>query len=499
MKSKKEKIIEKTIEILRESSLHGLPNIMRTSNLLVIFMWSFFLFSSTCAGSYFSIRAILDYLEFRTVNTFDIIKEQYSQFPTISFCFQPQINSSLNEIITRLRFERVDMNRTDFNKYFQEFQDPEYGRCFRFNSGTSLNNQTYDLLNSTKSGLSYGLRMELYLNQDGKYDYVDLIVSVHNKSLPPIEIRSGGGLWSNTGSQIYYQVERIFNQHLSQPYSTCLKDLTKFTKDKTLVDLILKQNRTYSQNDCLLYCSFLFALEENKCGCNSSLERFAWDCQKKPYELSDSIKNCVADKLREFRKNFQFEKCSKYCPLECDSISYSITPLSKSIPGIGEIDDTIMAVNSFNLSNLNTYEDIKRHYVQLCVYYKNLEYTYIDQEAKTETFNFISNMGGILGLFLGISFLSFVEILEILIEYISILFENKKQQKIEEDIQIETSFEESISMKNLNANKTDIDEINSKIEFILKSITRQNELLDQIFLREKTEEKVQKTSLLKCH
>ncbi len=44
--------------------------------------------------------------------------------------------------------------------------------------------------------------------------------------------------------------------------------------------------------------------------------------------------------------------------------------------------------------NLTSYEEAKKHYVQLNVYYKELEYTHINQEAKTETFNL-----SILGLF----------------------------------------------------------------------------------------------------
>jgi hypothetical protein len=40
-------------------------------------------------------------------------------------------------------------------------------------------------------------------------------------------------------------------------------------------------------------------------------------------------------------------------------------------------------------------------------------------------FNFISNIGGILGLFLGLSFLSFIEIFEILFEILSIIFFKK--------------------------------------------------------------------------
>ena len=63
-------------------------------------------------------------------------------------------------------------------------------------------------------------------------------------------------------------------------------------------------------------------------------------------------------------------------------------------------------------------EQINRNFAYITVYYKELKYALITQEPKTEIFNFISNIGGILGLFLGISFLSFIEILEMFLEVI---------------------------------------------------------------------------------
>jgi len=76
----------------------------------------------------------------------------------------------------------------------------------------------------------------------------------------------------------------------------------------------------------------------------------------------------------------------------------------------------------YNLLNFNTFEEIKKHFIGIYVYYNDFKYTLISEEPKTELFNFISNIGGILGLFLGISFLSFIEIFEILFEIVFILF-----------------------------------------------------------------------------
>jgi hypothetical protein len=77
--------------------------------------------------------------------------------------------------------------------------------------------------------------------------------------------------------------------------------------------------------------------------------------------------------------------------------------------------------STYNLHDFKTFEEIKKHFIGMYVYYNDFKYTLISEEPETELFNFISNIGGILGLFLGISFLSFIEIFEIFFEIMFIL------------------------------------------------------------------------------
>ena len=97
----------KTIDILQTSSAHGIQNIIRSKNIIIIWMWSFFLVISTCTGSYFVIKSTLDYLKYHTVTTISIINEQKTQFPTVTFCGYPNINASLNETVKKIRFENI--------------------------------------------------------------------------------------------------------------------------------------------------------------------------------------------------------------------------------------------------------------------------------------------------------------------------------------------------------------------------------------------------------
>jgi len=60
---------------------------------------------------------------------------------------------------------------------------------------------------------------------------------------------------------------------------------------------------------------------------------------------------------------------------------------------------------------------------RIYVYFEDLKYTSISQQPKIELFGFISNLGGILGLFIGFIFISLLEIIEVLAESVYIYLE----------------------------------------------------------------------------
>jgi hypothetical protein len=379
-------------------------------------MWLIFFLISTCTCLYYTVKSIEDYLKFSTVTTIKLINQKYPQFPTVSICAYPAFNLSINENILTATFESVDF--VNLSTVFEEFNDPFYGKCYRFNSGKNIHNESIDLLNSTLSGYPSRLKINFYLEVSDEENFGELLINIHNHSSPPYDVESKG-YWMQTGSWNFYEVERIFTEQLGEPYNDCLKDVNLFKQNKTIIKYIRESNRTYSQNDCYYLCSHLYALEESKCKCNSNLKDFEYDCARHFY-VKDSVQVCIAQYLSEFRKKHQYEMCAKYCPLECDSISYSIFPYTEGMPSNGNL--TQKRKVEYGLERFQTYEQVNRNFVYIAVYYKDLKYTLITQEAKTETFNFISYIGGILGLFMGISFLSFIELLEIFLEVVFITF-----------------------------------------------------------------------------
>jgi hypothetical protein len=146
-------------------------------------------------------------------------------------------------------------------------------------------------------------------------------------------------------------------------------------------------------------------------------------CQCDKAQLGNVPENCYETDYNSCTWKYQIdfvgnnnliEKCSDYCPLECDTISYSFT-----------IDRFPNEPNAAYLTVVN-------------IFYQTLKYTSINQLAKTKPKQLISNLGGYLGLFVGLSFVSLFEIIEIIIEIIFILLdkpivikEHKTQQHSE--------------------------------------------------------------------
>ena len=98
---------------------------------------------------------------------------------------------------------------------------------------------------------------------------------------------------------------------------------------------------------------------------------------------------------------------------KCDSIKYDLS-YSFTKP--------LVSIESLLNISLN---DI----IYINVYYESLDYTNINQVAKMDEWDLISNIGGNLGLFIGFSFLNLVELIELIIEIIIISVQKKSSSK----------------------------------------------------------------------
>lgn len=187
-KLKIDKVKKRMVELLSNSTAHSIPNIISASNGYVRSMWlAFFMISIGCCG-FFTIDSIADYLSFNTVTAIGVYSEQQSEFPTVSFCSYPELNSSISDIIMSATFEKVEIS--NFSSVFRQYTDPVYGNCFRFNSGNNIDNESIAFLNSTKTGFSDSLTISFNLKIPKNYDFIEILLHIHNHTSPPYDMEN---------------------------------------------------------------------------------------------------------------------------------------------------------------------------------------------------------------------------------------------------------------------------------------------------------------------
>ena len=390
-------ISKKIKELLSVSTVYGVPNLMKSKRLFNKIFWILFMLAMSAASYYFINKEVISYLNFDVVTVVTREYEQPSPFPTVTFCSRGSLKFSNNLshlILNKSRFGYNSEISKDPNNHFEAFMSDDYGICYRFNSGKNLSNHSIPIKNSTIGGRDDCF----YLNINPKYS---LIVWIHNSSTPPrIQFRNNHDhafLISNE-TRFFIAIARTFDKKLAEPYNHCVKDEKTFEGNKTIIDFILSTNETYSQIKCLQLCFDLNYIEKNPCNCtNTSLDRVWSDCFKQRERKNTS--GCTYVYKAAFYEKTLTEKCSQYCPLECDSMHYELSSY--------------------------IYPDKSRSGIGVYVSYINLKYTLITQQPKKEIIELISAVGGILGLLIGVSFVSLFEITEIFIEIIIILIKHR--------------------------------------------------------------------------
>jgi hypothetical protein len=376
-------------EILAATSLQFLLSPIRSKRFLIKIINSSFLILSMCLTIYLLVTNITEYLMYETTTSITTIYENKPEFPVVSFC--PMTNSDVNKIEIRFNDENLT---SQWENYFEVFQDSTLRlKCYRFNSGFNMSNHSVLIKRSKISGHDNGFDLEF------KSDATSFLVSIYNQSQKPSTIFDKG-FYISVGSRNYFSIKRIYDTKLEYPYNECLDDVSKFTRNKTIIKYMQIKNWGYSKKECTHLCENLKYLEESDCNCSLNYldEYLSRVCYK---YSNDKIKSCYNTFMDHFHNDHDIDQvCSEYCPLECDTINYDISINSR-------ISQTLSSDNI----------------TAIYVFYEDLKYTLISQQPKLQFIDLISNIGGSLGLFVGISFISFLELFEILVEIIFIYFE----------------------------------------------------------------------------
>ena len=222
---------------------------------------------------------------------------------------------------------------------------------YKFNGGKNSSNYKTNVLESSKIGLMSGLSIELNSSVSDT-----LWFHVGENTAKPLFFEFDVIKLNQKGKAVYVQFKKIVDIKLPKPYSNCIEVIDSETSH--LVKQILENNVSYRQEHCYEMCYYLY------------LEKYA------------TLQN-MSKTEAYFTFSFDYKgNCSHLCPLECNSTSFAVNQAESES---SENDRRITSIN---------------------FYYSERKYTVISQTVKTEVADFVSSNGGVLGLFLELSFLS---------------------------------------------------------------------------------------------
>ena len=452
IKNKISLIKDELIELISDSTIHALPRIVKSKSSIVKMIMLVCFLASACYCAYLITTTVFNYLNYDVITSIETFPEMPAAFPAITICslnqfqnnntfelikdlsikfdgllpsiksyfilnqlltfndtFKQSFSYSLNETLLRCLFSGRLCYSSDFEWMFH----PLYGNCFRYNTGGNYKDNTINTVGSTN-----GLHLELFIgNPDNIFDFISKTgyhVLIDNQTWT-LEADKGYDVAAGTETNI--NINRLFTYKLPIPYNNCILD----SFDSDLYRIISLSNKTYRQIDCFNLCLQRQAIDSCKCYVNSfnKLDGLV------PCLDSNQVYCSYSIYMKHLTKNgTQF--CSKFCPLECESMSFQITTSFTNYPTKQYADKYLInnpnIKSKFDNDSLN-YDMIKKSTLSLNIYYEQLSYTEISQKAKTEIVDLVSNIGGLMGLFLGISFLSFCEIIEAFVDILFILFD----------------------------------------------------------------------------
>ena len=184
----------------------------------------------------------------------------------------------------------------------------------------------------------------------------------------------------------------------------------------------------YDQNFCFTLC-FQDKLIAS-CNCSDIITKNILDVK---YCESSNELECLSKFKNSFSSSYFNSLCEYACPSQCQSIEYKLSLSTSAFPTLRYAKNVqTIHYDRFRrfTSDAELIEYCRQGFLKIVVSYENIYYTAIGELAAMTLNGLFGNLGGQMGLFIGISFLSLVEVIELIVTICVTIF-NQKKRKIQ--------------------------------------------------------------------
>lgn len=311
--------------------------------------------------------------------------------------------------------------------FWNKFWHYKYGNCFVFNSGKMKSGKDAPILKSNKPGPSHGLILELnieqeeYLGQMSPEAGIKLDISPHGEM--PFPLERGLSLAPGYATMIGMRKEVIKREDPFQS-KRCLKEVTKDDTNLYTKHFGAVYSSTACRKSCLAYNQL------RKCRCMQY--QFPGSSKYGICSVIDkSTLKCLSNVQKMFKENNL--NCTTSCPPPCReegykmSSSFALWPSEKYEP----IYEKALQ-KEYKILFTKRGSSHRKNVCKLQVFYEELNLEVITERRSYEIEDFVSDIGGQLGLWIGFSVLTAAEFLELFMLIFHAVFKNcgaKKTQK----------------------------------------------------------------------
>ncbi|XP_051550075.1 acid-sensing ion channel 1 isoform X3 [Myxocyprinus asiaticus] len=303
--------------------------------------------------------------------------------------FYDRTGHDIKEMLLSCYYRGAECSAEDFSVIFTR-----YGKCYTFNSGQDGR----PLLITMKGGMGNGLELMLDIQQDeylpvwGETDETSfeagIKVQIHTQDEPPFIDQLGFGVAPGFQTFVSCQEQRL--TYLPPPWGDCKS--TPMDSDFF---------STYSITACRIDCETRYLVEN----CNCRMVHMPGDA---PYCTPEQYKECADPAL-----DFLVERDNDYCVCEtpCNTTRYGKELSFVKIPSKASAK---YLAKKYNKSEQYIADNI----MVLDIFFEALNYETIEQKKAYEIAGLLGDIGGQMGLFIGASILTILELFDYLYEVI---------------------------------------------------------------------------------
>ncbi|GFO40573.1 acid-sensing ion channel 1 [Plakobranchus ocellatus] len=302
---------------------------------------------------------------------------------------------------------------------FTFFYNLQHGNCYTF-AGSQDSHRSEWL--TMRAGPGNGLTMEFDVQFD---EYLPsttasgLKVLIHDNGEVPFP--EDGGIMAGTGAATSIAIRKTHIKRLASPYADCIAKVDVNNKEK---NLFAEFGFAYSLNACQKSCVQKHIYKSCQCcdvsfpciedalkrstGIVASEDNIIPICNTTDFETAQ----CVSEVERAFINNEL--DCIKNCPPACEESSFSTTVSNARWPTRGYWQTVLWQQGQYqNVTQL--LEASERSFLKLEIYYESLILDKVVNQPAFTWNKLLSDIGGQLGLLLGFSILTAIEILELVL------------------------------------------------------------------------------------